>query len=519
MENLNLVFTAFLFTLAILAIFMAVYSLVMIKSSIAKTFSFLCISFVIYSIGYGMELYSNTLPQMMRWNLVQFLGVPFIPVFWVILALQYTDRDRFLYPVIKLSLFIAPVLTVILRFTNQWHNLVYTTLRIDYSGLFPVLFLEKGPWYLVHVVVVTICFLYSSYLYYLQYRRASGVIRRQCVIMFSASILPWITLFPNLFNSSPYGIDFGPFLGSISCALFLAALFRYNFLNLKPLAREKVFQSTTDGIIVLDADYCIIDFNEAATRIIKSLNDDSISKNIQTVLTRKGLIEAIRERKEFRYRITRNGIKHHFSLRNSEILDKKGRVVGFLITMNDITDYVQTLSQLNELASKDELTKTYNRRFFFEQSSKELEKARKKKYGLSFIILDVDFFKTINDGYGHQAGDVVLQTISKICKKNIRSIDILGRYGGEEFIIFLPDTSIKDSVIVANRVKKEIEATEIPYEGKSIRVTASFGVTGIDTVKDETLGFLLKNADDALYEAKAAGRNRISVSQIAQINT
>lgn len=206
-----------------------------------------------------------------------------------------------------------------------------------------------------------------------------------------------------------------------------------------------------------------------------------------------------------------NGTEKHYTLRNSEILDKKGHGVGFLVTMTDVTDYIFTMNFLEELASVDELTKVYNRRYFFEETTREFEEARRKKYGLSLVILDIDFFKNVNDKYGHQVGDTVLQRISEICLKSIRSIDILGRYGGEEFIIFLPHTRLKDAVAIADRIRQAIEKTEILYGDHVIKVTASFGVTGISSLKDETLDSVLKAADDALYKAKAGGRNTIQV--------
>jgi len=511
MDNLNIFLSGFLFFLAALTIFLAAYSLAYHKAAIAKAFSFFCICISFYSFGYAMELISSNLNQMLTWNAVKYIGLPFIPAFWVVLALLYTDRERFLRPIIWLSIFAIPLFTILARYTNDWHHLFYTSVRVDTGMLFPVLFVEKGPLYLIQGFFMAFCVVFSCYLYLLQYKRSSGIIRTQCVIMIAASALPWLTFIPNVLNISPYAIDFGPFVGSISCVLFLIALFRFEFLNLKPLARDKVFQCTKDGIIVLDANYCIIDYNAAAANIIPALNDQSIKENIQSVLHKRDLIDSILAGREFSYKTGRKDEIHHYTVRTSEILEKKGQTAGYLITITDITGYISSMKKLQELASIDGLTGIFNRRHFFEQSSRELEKARRQNYGLSVIILDIDFFKEVNDNYGHQAGDSVLQYISRICQQSIRTVDILGRYGGEEFIIFLPNTTVKDSVVVANRVKKKIEAAEIPYQDELIKVTASFGVTGIDMVKNETLSYFLKHADDALYRAKSGGRNRVQV--------
>ncbi len=457
-----------------------------------------------------MELSSSQLEQMLAWNGVKYIGLPFIPSFWLILSLQYTNREHLVPPIVRLAIFAEPVLAMIMRYTNNWHYLFYTSVKAVH-GLFPVLYVEKGPFYLIHGVYMAFCVLFSCYLYFLQFKRSWGKIRNQCILMPVASLLPWLTYFPNVLNVSPYAIDLGPFVGSISCILFFLALFRYEFLDLKPLARDQVFKCAKDGLIALDTNFRIVDFNDAAANVMKTLEDSSISKNIQTVFSQQGLIEAILSSKEIPWEIEDNGMEKHYTLRNSELLDKKGHAVGFLITMTDVSDYIFTMNCLEELASVDELTKIYNRRYFFEQSAREFEKAREKKYGFSLIILDIDFFKNVNDAYGHQVGDAVLQRISEICLQGIRSIDILGRYGGEEFIIFLPHTALEEAVMIANRIKQTIENAEILYGDNVIKVTASFGVTGINRLGDETLDSFIKAADDALYKAKTGGRNSIQV--------
>lgn len=125
------------------------------------------------------------------------------------------------------------------------------------------------------------------------------------------------------------------------------------------------------------------------------------------------------------------------------------------------------------------------------------------------ILLDLDYFKKVNDNYGHQAGDVVLQRVAAICRNSIRSSDILGRYGGEEFIIFLPETTLEDCQTISNRILSNIAAAEMSYEEKCIKVTASLGVVGINSVANESLDYFLKCADQALYRAKSDGRNCI----------
>ena len=508
MDRINILLTFLLICSAALNIFIAVRALV-VKTAISKTFFFLCVSIALYSAGYAMELSSSQLEQLLMWNAVKYIGLPFIPAFWLIFSLQYTNREHLLLPGVKLAIFTIPVLTLVMRYTNSWHYLFYTSVTVV-NEIFPVLYVEKGPWYLIHGVFMTFCVLFSCYLYYFQMKRSWGKLRYQCILIAFASVLPWLTFFLNVFNISPYAIDLGPIIGGLSCLLFFVALLKYEFLDLKPLARDQVFKCANDGLIALDAHFRIVDFNDAAANVIKNLQESSISKNIETVI-QEDFIEAILSGKEIPYSVTDNGTDQHYILRNSEILDKKGNGVGFLITITDVTDYVFTMRYLEELASIDALTKTFNRRYFFECTMVELEKAREGKGSISLMIFDIDFFKRVNDEYGHQAGDAVLRNVSEICKGCIRSNDILGRYGGEEFVVFFPNTAPEEAVDIANRIKQTIENSETLCGGKSIKVTVSFGITGTRSLKDETIGCFFKAADNALYKAKTAGRNSIEV--------
>ena len=127
------------------------------------------------------------------------------------------------------------------------------------------------------------------------------------------------------------------------------------------------------------------------------------------------------------------------------------------------------------------------------------------------MMLDIDFFKNVNDTYGHQVGDTVLQVISKICQDTLRQVDLAGRLGGEEFAVILPETAAKEALEVAERLREAIAKSEVTLPtGLPIHFTASIGVT---TLRDKNVNFdmLLNQADKALYEAKGSGRNKSCV--------
>ncbi len=170
-----------------------------------------------------------------------------------------------------------------------------------------------------------------------------------------------------------------------------------------------------------------------------------------------------------------------------------------------------TNKQLNEKSEKDAMTSAYNKGALLERGPEAIKRAEFLKENLSIIVFDIDFFKKINDTYGHPAGDSVLRELGGIVtKKLIRANDYFARYGGEEFVLILSGAPQKNAEEVAERVRSTIESNEFNFEGKKISVTVSLGVA---TRKDETQwNSLFERADKALYQSKQNGRNKVTVA-------
>ena len=151
-----------------------------------------------------------------------------------------------------------------------------------------------------------------------------------------------------------------------------------------------------------------------------------------------------------------------------------------------------------------------NRHRFMELAGKEVDRARRHGSEMSLLLLDADHFKHINDKYGHAAGDVVLKGLVERWGKSLRSHDLIGRIGGEEFGILLPEVDIHNAVCTANRLRKEIAELPFAFEGQLLRVTVSIGVATLAAGDD--LPALMRRADLALYRAKEAGRDGVNAS-------
>ena len=166
--------------------------------------------------------------------------------------------------------------------------------------------------------------------------------------------------------------------------------------------------------------------------------------------------------------------------------------------------------QLSQLAITDSLTGIYNRRHFFELAETEFQEALRYGRPFSVLMFDLDLFKQVNDTYGHSRGDEILRTVVQRCAATVRQADILGRYGGEEFAVALPQTSPKKAWAMADRLRQVISATPIETEKGALTITVSFGVSTLSS-DTENLMQLLNRADAALYQAKQTGRNRVCV--------
>lgn len=177
-------------------------------------------------------------------------------------------------------------------------------------------------------------------------------------------------------------------------------------------------------------------------------------------------------------------------------------------------DLLMQNRSLSEISARDALTGLYNRWYVMEKIDSEMNRALRHGSPMSVLMLDLDHFKKVNDSFGHSVGDEVLKNVGQVLRDSCRVYDVPGRYGGEEFCIVLPETRVGNTTQVAERIRSRLASTELPVGEKSIVVTASIGVAGMDSVADEgvvSAAALLDRADRALYAAKHHGRNRVEL--------
>jgi diguanylate cyclase (GGDEF)-like protein/PAS domain S-box-containing protein len=278
---------------------------------------------------------------------------------------------------------------------------------------------------------------------------------------------------------------------------------------------RRLFETSQDGILILDADTAqITDVNPFLIRMLGYSHKDFLQKKLWEV----GLFKDIELSRSAFSELQEKG---YVRFKDLPLETKDGRTIDvefvsnvYLVNMKkviqcnirDITVQKRMEEKLKKLSTKDNLTGFYNRRKFKEIIRIEIERVKRYNQPLSIIMFDIDHFKKVNDKYGHGAGDYVLKTIASIVRKNVRKIDYLFRWGGEEFLILSSETQLDKAHALAERIRKAIESYKFKKVGK---VTVSFGVT--EFKERETQDSFIKRADDAMYKAKEKGRNRVEV--------
>ncbi|RYD26182.1 MAG: GGDEF domain-containing protein, partial [Lysobacteraceae bacterium] len=189
-------------------------------------------------------------------------------------------------------------------------------------------------------------------------------------------------------------------------------------------------------------------------------------------------------------------------------------VEGYTVVLRDVVHQATDAGNLRRLLTQDHLTGAANRAHFLKSFERAHRLWQQSRQPLSLILIDIDHFKSINDRYGHPVGDLMLQTLTRICMSVLRSDSLFSRLGGEEFAALLPNTSQDNALATAERLRAAIAAESVVTAGQEIRITASFGYVTADD-QANSVDAMIRMADERLYEAKRTGRNRVCGPKLA----
>ncbi len=176
-------------------------------------------------------------------------------------------------------------------------------------------------------------------------------------------------------------------------------------------------------------------------------------------------------------------------------------------------ELIETNKRLELLSITDGLTRLYNHRYFQDELARAFDESKRYNRPLSLAMIDIDFFKKINDTHGHATGDEVLKAVSKLMSDSVRSTDLVARYGGEEFAVMMPETELDDALVFAEKIRSLLEGEPVPTQAGPLPVTVSIGVTSVPHSRVHSPKEMVVSADRALYRAKKTGRNRVEAER------
>lgn len=269
-----------------------------------------------------------------------------------------------------------------------------------------------------------------------------------------------------------------------------------------------ILLAAREAVIVTDRGGAIVLVNPAAEEVLRKSVAQIEQEGFDRIVDDPALIRSLLNGEQERPLVELEYRGRVLAISASTICDGDGRVIGSAALIRDVDEEHRMRQKLSRMARTDELTGLYNRRHLDERFADEFARMRDSGRALAVMMFDVDHFKRFNDSYGHEAGDRVLREVGRVTRETLRIYDVLGRYGGEEFVAVLPGLHIGDAGPVADRLRRDVEALDID----GLRVTISIGVACTESVAAETPAALLAAADSALYAAKRNGRNRVEVA-------
>jgi diguanylate cyclase (GGDEF)-like protein len=489
------------------------------KRHSGKAAIFLALSMVgvaFYSFGYAMELAVNTLPKVMFWVRFQHYGIFLIAPTWLLFAASVSGYDKQINLKIIIALSIIPVYLFITAQTLGWLNLAHYNPRLETLGPYKVLAYDRNVFNYISIGYYSLCLAISTVLFAMLFFRAAPSARKHLSLYLLGSLPPWATMIVYNLNLVPSGLDFTPLFLGVSAVFFAFGFIKFRILDLIPLARNAIFEDMTNGVLIADFDDQIVDYNPAFEAIFPEVRLSSVSY-VETLFANYPTLRAWFEGKsEERLSFQKTGGKQitNFLVSWSEITDRKDRVIGKIYSFYENTQEKLLLDKLERMAVHDGLTGIFNRQHFDELANNELSRLQRYGGDLSMAMVDLDQFKLINDTYGHGAGDAVLISVATTLQASLRQSDLLARFGGEEFVILLPQTNLSSAQRLCERLQQSLADNYVEYDDYQIEVKASFGVTTVNESLQISLEKLYHCADKALYQAKAAGGNTVCITEI-----
>ena len=492
------------------------------------------VGLAIWTFAYALITLSPSIEAKILWLKIENIGILTVPVLWFFFTVQYTRLDRWLKKYTGVLFFAIPLISLVLLFVPNWFHYFYSSVRPESGG---PLVIDRGPWYyppLIQAYVLNLTGMALLIWRFIQYR---SIYRRQLLVLIGAVLIPLIAnifyqLAPRLIPEFSIPIDLTPLSFTLTALLLSIGVFGLRLFDLIPIARHKVMEHIPEMVFVVDAHDRVLDANSVAQKIIGKRMDEIVGRDPLEVFREwPQLLNRFLTANETREEIQIPGSPPRtLELVVSALYNQFNQLEGRVIVAHDITEHkglennlqyanevltrqleeIEKLrAELQEQAIHDPLTNVYNRRYMAEFLDKEIARAERENTPVSVVIMDMDNFKQFNDTYGHKCGDVVLQFFANFLVDHTRRGDVVCRYGGEEFVILMPNAPFEVGYERAEAWRQDFSETAIEYEGMKLSATFSAGVSCFP-LHGKTGDALLQSADKALYYSKNHGRNRVT---------
>ena len=466
---------------------------------------------LIWAIGTFFEMSVIKSEIKILWRNITQIGVFMTPLAMIAFVRVYTDDKSKIIKGITYSLLFIQITTILLIFTNPYHHLMRINIEV----------IDTGKEMSIHVIQTTLGMIVVSLNYIIVtlaeiklviFRKTiSKHLKKQVLLVMIGMLLPLV-----------FGVIKGMWLDDMGIVIPISALFipgglclvfgifRYELLSISPIARDKVFNTIDAGLIVFNPEGKIIDINYAVEEYFQgNVSKETIENLIINNYPRlyKAITNMSKDQMEVYYEVSNRTVLFQIKVHVLETANKLK--VGTVIILRDITREKEKTTELIKKAEYDGLTKVYNRAHFVESIDKIMKIDNIRDNEVFLLVLDLDYFKNINDTYGHSSGDYILKNVVIILAKHIREFDMIGRLGGEEFGVLLRKCNKDNAMNIANRINRSIENHEFNFHNNKMKITASIGVVGNKEELDKDFDSMFIKADKALYQAKEAGRNTV----------
>jgi diguanylate cyclase (GGDEF)-like protein/PAS domain S-box-containing protein len=481
----------------------------------AVPFALIMVALTEWPLAYALVLAGTDLPTKLVWYRVEYLGVAALGAAWVMFIVEYGGWGTRLQPWHRVVLLIEPAVTVLMAWTNDAHGWLWATTRIHQEPAFVALDVTFGWWYWMNMVLEYGMFLIGAAVL------AWALIRRRRLYRLQAGSLVLGLVVPiignSLYNAGLVAaLDPAPFAFAISGLIWWWGLLHYRVLTVAPVATpvalESIFDDMVDGVLVVDTAGQIVKLNPAAERILGQSAEQAIGQLVPDPLlsNARDTFADAREASQTEIVLADSGTERAYDLRLSPLRHREGALAGQIVALRDITERKKAEEAVAHQARHDALTGLPNRTMMRDQLALACAAFERQTQRPALLFLDLDNFKTVNDSLGHLAGDELLVLMAQRLEVCLRASDLAARLGGDEFGILLGGAI--DEKVAADVAERIIETFGAPFRlsrGSEVFITASLGIAlcGPNAADPETL---LRNADAAMYSAKALGKGRFA---------